>query len=160
MASCTISHPFPGGRLYITLVTDSSGVRAIHLDTEGREKACRSGFPKKVAEQIEEYLNGGRREFDIAVSERATDGASPFQVAVWQATKEIPYGETRTYGDIAHIIGREGAARAVGSALAKNPLPLIIPCHRVVSVSGLGGFSGGGPEVKRFLLAIEQGQML
>lgn len=159
MASCSISHPFPTGRLYITLAGEGSGLRYIHLNTEGREISCRSAFLRTAAEQVEEYLNGERREFDVAVSERATDGATPFQVEVWQATKEIPYGETRTYGDIAKTIGREGAARAVGNALARNPLPLIIPCHRVVSASGLGGFSGGGPEVKRFLLAVE-GQML
>ncbi len=78
-----------------------------------------------------------------------------FQQEVWQSLSRIPFGETRTYGDIAQELGNPQFARAVGSACNKNPLPLIIPCHRVVSATGLGGFAGGS-EVKKALLDYEQ----
>jgi methylated-DNA-[protein]-cysteine S-methyltransferase len=81
--------------------------------------------------------------------------ATPFARAVWQATAAIPYGETRTYGELARAAGSPGAARAVGGAMAKNPLPLVIPCHRVVGAGGrIGGFSPG-VSLKRCLLAHE-----
>ena len=80
-----------------------------------------------------------------------------FQRAVWQATARIPYGATATYGQIAALINRDRSARAVGQALGQNPLPIIIPCHRVVGSAGrLGGF-GGGIEMKRLLLRLENG---
>lgn len=78
-----------------------------------------------------------------------------FQQQVWRLLSHIPYGATRTYGDIAKDLGNAGLARAVGRACNRNPLPLIIPCHRVVSSSGLGGFAGGA-QLKRWLLAFEQ----
>lgn len=79
---------------------------------------------------------------------------SPFEISVWQKLKEIPYGEVRTYGWLACQIARPKAARAVGQALGKNPLPLFIPCHRIVAVKGLGGYAGG-LKVKEFLLSLE-----
>jgi O-6-methylguanine DNA methyltransferase len=83
--------------------------------------------------------------------------ASPFQRAVWQATRKIPYGETRRYAWIARKIGKPGAARAAGQALGRNPLPIIVPCHRVIySNGGLGGYSRG-LAVKKRLIAMETG---
>ena len=80
---------------------------------------------------------------------------TPFQLAVWEAIAAIPYGESRSYGDIARIIGRPGAARAVGGACNRNPVPIIIPCHRVVGSDGsLTGF-GGGLDIKSRLLILE-----
>jgi methylated-DNA-[protein]-cysteine S-methyltransferase len=80
--------------------------------------------------------------------------ATPFQQAVWRAAQTIPRGETRTYGWLAGRIGKPGAARAVGQALGRNPIPVIIPCHRVLAAGGLGGFSGG-LDMKRYLLRLE-----
>ncbi|MCJ7604465.1 MAG: methylated-DNA--[protein]-cysteine S-methyltransferase [Dehalococcoidales bacterium] len=84
-------------------------------------------------------------------------GATPFQQAVWQAARRIPYGETRSYAWVAEQAGNPKAARATGGALGKNPLPVIVPCHRVISADGsLGGFTGG-LDLKRRLLDIETG---
>ena len=85
-------------------------------------------------------------------------GLTAFQRDVYRAARSIPPGEVRTYGEIARAIGRPRAARAVGSALGRNPIPLLIPCHRVVSSSDLGGFSApGGISLKRRMLALESG---
>jgi methylated-DNA-[protein]-cysteine S-methyltransferase len=100
--------------------------------------------------EIGEYLAGGRREFDVPFHIRAT----PFQFKVLEAVSAIPYGSTATYGELAARVGVPGGARAVGAACAANPIPLIIPCHRVVAAAGLGGFRGG-PELKRKLLEHE-----
>ncbi len=104
-----------------------------------------------VVEEIRAYFDGRLRAFTVALSPEGTT----FQRAVWSALTEIPYGETRTYSDIARVIGRPAAVRAVGAANGANPLPVVVPCHRVIGSSGsLTGF-GGGLEVKRFLLDLE-----
>lgn len=91
-------------------------------------------------EQLLEYCSGRRREFDLPL----VMVGSEWQKAVWQALTEIPYGQTRSYGEIAATVGRPGAARAVGRANATNRLPLVVPCHRVIAADGtLGGFNGG-----------------
>jgi len=111
------------------------------------------GFaPNRAAvAQVCEYLDGKRRRFELALDLRGT----PFQRAVWEALLAIPYGETRTYGELARAIGRPGAMRAVGAANGANPVPLVVPCHRVVAAGGrLGGF-GGGLALKKRLLALE-----
>lgn len=106
---------------------------------------------RRAIAQVQEFLSGKRRRFDLPVSLRGTE----FQRAVWNALLEIPYGATRTYGEVAASIGKPGAMRAVGAASGANPLPLIVPCHRVVAAGGkLGGFGGGLP-LKRRLLAME-----
>ena len=83
-------------------------------------------------------------------------GSTPFQKKVYQATASIPRGIVRTYGELAAEVNSPGAARAVGTCMAENPMPLIVPCHRVVGASGLGGFSGGGVSVKVKLLKVEK----
>ena len=104
-----------------------------------------------VIRQLEEYFSGRRRIFDLALAPRGT----PFQKAVWQELMRIPYGETRSYGQIAAALGRAGASRAVGAANGRNPIPIIVPCHRVIGADGsLTGF-GGGLEAKRWLLQHE-----
>jgi len=106
-------------------------------------------------EQIHEYFQGVRRRFDLVVDLHGT----PFQRDTWDATSAVPYGETTTYGEIARRIGRPRAARAIGQALGANPLPIVIPCHRVVGSSGdLTGFGGGLP-LKERLLALENGSL-
>jgi len=105
-----------------------------------------------LMERLRTYLNGYKASFP---DELDLSGATPFQREVWEKNRLIPYGETRSYSWIAARIGKPGAARAVGQALGRNPIPIIIPCHRVVASDGkLGGFSGG-LEMKRHLLSLE-----
>jgi epoxyqueuosine reductase len=111
--------------------------------------------PSRAAiRQIVAYLEGKRRAFDLALDLRGT----AFQREVWAALLEIPYGETRTYAEIARAVGRPRAVRAVGHANGSNPVALVVPCHRVVASGGkLGGY-GGGLELKARLLALERSQ--
>ena len=107
---------------------------------------------KKTARQLNEYFAGERREFELELAPEGTK----FQVEVLEALRGIPYGETRTYRDIAVAVGRPNAVRAVGNANGRNPLPIVIPCHRVIGSDGsLTGF-GGCIEIKRYLLDLEQ----
>lgn len=107
---------------------------------------------KEVRQQLEAYFAGELQRFDLALAPEGTD----FQKAVWQALTTIPYGATRSYGEIAQQIGRPKASRAVGAANGQNPIPIIIPCHRVIGSTGkLTGF-GGGLAAKETLLGLEQ----
>lgn len=104
-----------------------------------------------VCEQLEEYFAGERQVFDLQLAPNGT----AFQLSVLEKLNDIPYGETRSYGDIARSLGKPGASRAVGAANGRNPIPIIIPCHRVIGENGsMTGF-GGGIETKRFLLNLE-----
>jgi|SRR5690349_1426262 O-6-methylguanine DNA methyltransferase len=108
-----------------------------------------------VIEKIRKHLAGDAQDFrDVAVD---LDSAMPFFRRVYEATRQIPPGQTRTYGEIAKEAGQPGAAQEVGQAMAKNPVPIIVPCHRVSAAGGkLGGFSApGGPATKAKLLALE-----
>lgn len=106
---------------------------------------------RQAVGQILEYLEGKRRRFELPLDLRAT----AFQRRVYDVVQAIPFGETRSYADVAEALGSPGAARAVGSANGANPLPLVVPCHRVVARGGkLGGY-GGGLALKRWLLAME-----
>lgn len=112
-----------------------------------------SGLLAQVRVLLDDYFRGGRPDFSrLPLRMEGTY----FQQAVWKALQTIPYGETRTYGQIARMIGRPKAVRAVGAACGRNPLPIVVPCHRVVGADGsLTGFSCG-LDRKRFLLALEQ----
>jgi methylated-DNA-[protein]-cysteine S-methyltransferase len=104
---------------------------------------------KTARAAVEAYLDGKARSFDLPLD---LEGRTPFQVKVWQALRAIPYGRVRSYGWVARKIGKPKAARAVGAACGANPVPLLVPCHRVVAGDGsLGGFSGGLPNKKRLL---------
>ena len=104
-------------------------------------------------DQLTEYFTGDRTAFDLKLAPNGT----PFQLSVLNELQRIPYGETRSYQDIADSVGRPKAVRAVGAANGRNPLPIVIPCHRVVGKNGsLTGFGGGLP-AKRYLLALEGG---
>ena len=108
---------------------------------------------KKAAAQLAEYFNGKRKSFNLPLAPPGT----VFQTAVWKALQHIPYGETRSYGEIAAMTGNSKASRAVGMANNRNPIVIIIPCHRVIGRNGsLTGF-GGGLELKRQLLDLEGG---
>ena len=98
---------------------------------------------------VEDYIGGKVRSFNVPID---LDGQTPFRKKVWQALQAIPYGRVRSYGWVARKIGKPGAARAVGAACGANPVPLLVPCHRVVAGDGsLGGFSGGLPNKRRLL---------
>lgn len=106
----------------------------------------------KVKQQLEQYFAGQRQQFDLPLDFQGTD----FQQQVWQALLTIPYGETRSYKDIAIQLGNEKAVRAVGAANGKNPISIIAPCHRVIGSGGaLVGFAGG-LDKKQILLSLEQ----
>ena len=105
--------------------------------------------------QLVEYFFNGRRDFDLPLSPFGTE----FQMKVWDALKSIPYGETRSYKAVAADLGMPGSARAVASAVSRNPISVVIPCHRVIGADGnVSGYSGG-VETKRYLLALESGQL-
>jgi len=143
------------------------GLVAVEVDRDRlaiEAAAHRLGFEQVIQEQentseavsqIAEYLAGKRRIFHLAIDWAVL---RPFQVQALQATFAIPYGESRTYGEIAHSLGRPRAARAVGRAEATNPMPLVIPCHRVIGADGgLHGYgAGNGLETKEWLLNLEK----
>jgi methylated-DNA-[protein]-cysteine S-methyltransferase len=145
----------PVGRLLLagdarglTLIGFPSGRRPLGPGPEWRRDEA--DFSDAVL-QLQEYFAGGRRAFALALRPQGT----AFQLAVWAALRRIPFGATLSYGELARRIGRPGAARAVGAANGANPLPIVIPCHRVIGADrSLTGF-GGGLETKRFLLAHE-----
>jgi methylated-DNA-[protein]-cysteine S-methyltransferase len=105
----------------------------------------------EAAGQIQEYFSGRRKTFDIPLKYDGTE----FQTEVWHALMKIPYGETRTYSELASGIGRANSYRAVGTACGANPLPIIIPCHRVISSGGIGLGYVGGSILKKRLLDLE-----
>lgn len=107
---------------------------------------------KEAIKQLNEYLEGKRNLFDLPLAPEGTE----FQKKVWNALKEIPFGQTKSYGEIAKIIGNEKASRAVGMANNKNPIMIVVPCHRVIGANGkLVGYAGG-IEVKEMLLKLEK----
>ena len=135
----------------IEIQADENGVCALILHA-ATDKNDNSELLDWAQRELEEYFAGRRRVFSVPLSIVGT----PFQKKVWHALKDIPYGETRTYGEIAAIIGNKNAARAVGMANNKNPLPVFIPCHRVIGAGGkLTGYAGG-LEMKKILLGIEE----
>lgn len=116
--------------------------------------AVQDGIPLRSARrELEEYFAGDRREFSVALEPTGT----AFQMRVWQELRAIPYGETISYLDLAQRVGSPRAFRAVGQANGRNPLSIIVPCHRVIAADGALGGYGGGLEPKRFLLALESG---
>ena len=149
----------------IVVVAGPRGIRTISLpraaidefETEPRRD-------RAIAVQFDEYFAGRRDAFDVAV-DLVPSSLSGFQCRVLEMLRDdVGYGETVTYGELAEMAGRPGAARAVGSTMARNPVPFVIPCHRVVAANGLGGYGGGyggcqedGLALKRALLDLESG---
>lgn len=137
----------------LTLVEEDGALGEVRFG-EHTEGCMPAGTPvlERAARQLKEYFAGERREFDVSVRLQGT----PFQLQCWQALVQIPYGETRTYGWQAATIGSPKACRAAGMANHRNPLPIIVPCHRVVGAGGkLTGY-GGGLKTKEKLLQIEK----
>lgn len=151
----------------ITVVCSETGLREVRLrprPPRGRTRSGRSAgnsaasandpgaiLARQALAEIAEYLAGRRRQFTVSLDLEGT----PFQLQVWKALLRIPYGETRSYGEIARAIGRPTAARAVGMANHSNPVAIIVPCHRVIAGDGsLGGYAGG-LKMKASLLRLE-----
>ncbi len=119
--------------------------------TEEKETQVSSDLLRRCVTEIEEYFRGNRKEFDLPLLLKGTD----FQKRVWHALEKIPYGETRSYQDIACMIGKPKASRAVGMANHVNPIVILVPCHRVIGKNGkLTGY-GGGLDKKKYLLELE-----
>ena len=141
----------------LLLCSDGVGLTGLHFQAgpnpqlvrSAREKPC--GLLWVAAVQLAEYFDGRRRTFDLPLAWQGTD----FQQQVWRALTEIPFGRTLSYAELASVIGRPRASRAVGLANGANPIPIVVPCHRVIGSNGsLTGF-GGGLSIKRWLLAHE-----
>ncbi|HHH12501.1 MAG TPA: methylated-DNA--[protein]-cysteine S-methyltransferase [Candidatus Moranbacteria bacterium] len=147
----------PVGTIY--LLADEEFLRAIVWE-ENPDRPCarfvRSGREEhplltETERQLREYFAGRRKSFDLPISPTGTD----FQLAAWRALREISYGQTLTYAEQAAAMGRPRAVRAVAAANGRNPLSIVIPCHRVTARDSLGGYAGGR-RVKKFLLDLEK----
>jgi methylated-DNA-[protein]-cysteine S-methyltransferase len=146
----------------LSLVATDHALVALVWRVEGHSRAGfenavekpRHPLLRETARQLREYFAGARRKFELPLEFRGTE----FQRRVWAALLEIPYGQTRTYGQIAEAIGNSSAVRAVGAANGRNPISIIAPCHRVIGMNGdLTGF-GGGLDAKAHLLSLEAPQ--
>jgi methylated-DNA-[protein]-cysteine S-methyltransferase len=143
----------------LLLAADEGGLRLIEFHSPrhpmARDSDWRQGDNDTLQAtrgQLAEYFAGTRREFDLPLAPRGTD----FQRSVWFLLASIPYGRTVSYGELASRVGRPSAVRAVGAANGRNPLPIVLPCHRVIGADGsLTGFGGGLP-TKQFLLELER----
>lgn len=138
----------------LRLISNGSHLTGVEFEgqygeDDGRE--CRDAVLAASAEQLGDYFAARRRAFELPLAAQGT----PFQQSVWAALTQIPYGESRSYRDIARSIGNPAAVRAVGAANSRNPLPIVVPCHRVIGSDGsLTGFAGG-LAIKSFLLRLE-----
>jgi methylated-DNA-[protein]-cysteine S-methyltransferase len=152
-----VTYECPVGPL--ALVSDGTGLTGIHFPGWVRpdhSRAASDTVLDSARRQLDAYFSGRRTRFDLLLAPVGT----PFQLAVWSALLEIPYGETRSYGQLAAALGKPAATRAVGAANGRNPIAIVVPCHRVIGANGsLTGF-GGGLERKKFLLSLEQGREL
>lgn len=138
----------------LTVTEDSQGIYGVHFGKELSSDIIMEETPllEEAKRQLEEYFSGERKEFHLPLSLHGT----PFQKNVWKALCSIPYGETRTYGQIAVLVGNPKGSRAIGMANHNNPVAIIVPCHRVVGAGGaLTGYAGG-LDIKRALLELEQ----
>jgi methylated-DNA-[protein]-cysteine S-methyltransferase len=140
----------------LTLIAGAAGLQQLSFGDESPAgcvdaSGAATRHLERAKRQLAEYFAGERQEFDLALDPQGT----PFQLAAWRLLTEIPYGETITYGEQARRLGKQSAARAVGAANGRNPLSIVVPCHRVVGADGrLVGF-GGGLDAKRYLLNLE-----
>lgn len=143
-------YPFPFGQLKIGYQDDAVTL-LMRTDEPARDEG-RTPLTDLVFQQVTEYLNGQRRDFDFPYVLQGTE----FQQRVWRALCAIPYGETRTYGEVAAAVGSPKAARAVGMANHRNPILIAVPCHRVIGADGrLVGY-GSGLDMKEALLRLEK----
>ncbi|MFA7543667.1 MAG: methylated-DNA--[protein]-cysteine S-methyltransferase [Candidatus Cloacimonadaceae bacterium] len=143
---------FNHARICLEFELEDDTIIAINFCDHALNSVVEGALSREILRQMEAWFAGEIRGFDLPFFATGT----PFQLMVWEETLKIPYGETISYGELAQRIGRPKAARAVGAALGANPIPIIIPCHRIVGSTGkLTGF-GGGLKIKSMLLAHEQ----
>ena len=136
----------------LSISCSESEILSLRIASDSLQKKQQSVLGNHAVSQLQEYFAGTRAEFDLPIRLEGT----PFQQAVWKELMKIPYGQTRTYGQIAAAIGKPKATRAVGSACNRNPIWIIVPCHRVVgSNRNLTGYAGG-LSMKQALLDLEQ----
>ena len=136
----------------LLLAGDGQALTAVHMNGAPGAGWRRDPAPfRDAAEQLRAYFAGELRDFDLALAPRGT----PFQRRVWDALRDIPYGRTISYSELAATVGRPGAARAVGAANGRNPLAVVVPCHRVIGAGGALTGYGGGLGRKRLLLDLE-----
>ncbi len=136
----------------IKIVAEDDAVISIKKVVESCNNGMPTSFLDEVSKQLNEYFEGRRITFSFPIKMKGTE----FQHKVWNVLRQIPYGETRTYKEVAQMIGNSGASRAVGMANNKNPIAIVIPCHRVIGSDGkLTGYAGG-LEMKARLLALEK----
>ena len=145
----------------LTVLAGARGVRRIELgaafdiDSLNGEVDAAEACDDEVAIEIDEYFSGQRRRFTMPVDMSAIETGFPREVYE-VLYRDVSFGETVSYGELAEMAGRPGAARAVGNAMSRNPLPIVVPCHRVVAAGGrIGGYGPSGIPTKRFLLALE-----
>ena len=139
----------------LLLTSDGSALTRLHMEPfEVAPEWIRDPAPlAEAAAQLKAYFDGDLEDFDLPLAPSGTE----FQLRVWSALREIPYGETASYGELAAAVGRPGASRAVGAANGRNPIAVIVPCHRVIGANGTLTGYGGGLERKRILLELEAG---
>lgn len=142
---------FPSPIGTICLTGDGTAITSLELNVHTCTISDSWEVFRIAEKQILEYFDGKRTEFYIPIHPIGTK----FQLSVWEQLKNIPYGQVITYGDIAKAIGNPKASRAVGNAVGANPLPIIVPCHRVIASNGIGGFSCG-LDIKKQLMAVEE----
>lgn len=147
-----MEYRFPSPLGIISLGGDGDHLTALRFlpDAADISENCSCELFETAREQLMEYFIGERREFDLPISLSGTD----FQMRVWKELLNIPCGVTLSYSDIAKLIGSPKACRAVGNAVGHNPIPIIVPCHRVVAAGGIGGYSSG-LTIKKKLLRLE-----
>jgi methylated-DNA-[protein]-cysteine S-methyltransferase len=153
-ADCSIYHYYSNLVGWLELRVTSRGVRSIDFipSPDKTLTDIDNEMARSVAHELDEYFQGLRRDFTVDLD---LDEGTDFQRQVWEELRRIPYGETRSYGEVAAAVGVPKGARAVGSSNKRNPVPIIVPCHRVIkSDGGLGGYDSG-LDVKRKLLELE-----
>jgi methylated-DNA-[protein]-cysteine S-methyltransferase len=139
----------------LLLACDGDALTAVHMDgSPGRGWRRDPASLREATRQLRAYFGGELREFELPLAPHGTG----FQQEVWAALRQVPYGSTISYAELAAAVGRPGAARAVGAANGRNPIAVVIPCHRVIGASGALTGYGGGLARKRLLLDLEAGQ--
>ena len=143
---------YPFGTVFLKITCENGELVAVETAEQAHEVNSGTPLADRAYEELCEYFCGERKEFDVPFTLRGTD----FQKRVWAELKKIPYGQTLTYGEVAFRVGCPGGARAVGMACNKNPLPFIVPCHRVVGKNGAMVGYALGLELKKRLLELEK----
>jgi len=153
-ASRVVRFEIPAGNCALRVIAGADAVEEVHLNpTAAAPCECDENHPvvRESLRQLTAYFAGRMTEFDLPLAMQGTE----FQRRVWSALREIPYGETCSYGELARAIGKPAAVRAVGAANGRNPIAIVVPCHRVIGASGkLVGYGGGLP-MKQMLLGLE-----